>query len=192
MTSRSRTLLEKASSTPLLRRFRDEADRASDAANSSDESLQRYEHMLAEEAELCAVPSDLLRAICWYTSGWRQFEPSGRTLSTPTQYGSRWGCMQLSDHWHPDAFPLAMNDPRANIRYAGNLLHWLHEQSGSWERATIAFFGHDARAENAARRVERYRQERPWTARLSCRPSTHDNANATPISDDSLYADLAL
>ena len=61
-----------------------------------------------------------------------------------------------------------MSDARANIRYAGNLLNWLHEQTGSWERATIAYFGHDARAENAARRVQRYRSERPW--RLPMQP----------------------
>lgn len=188
---------------PLLRRFSDSADRASDAADSSDESLQRYEHLLAEEAELCAVPPDLLRAICWYASGWRQYEPSGRTLATPEAQGTRWGCMQLSDHWHPDAFPAAMSDPRANVRYAGNLLNWLHEQTGSWRRATVAFFGHDARAEQAARRVQRYRTDRPWLSRLpqvapvaaelEQYPATPDVPIASTGDDgDDLYADLAL
>jgi hypothetical protein len=186
-------------STPLLRRFQDANDRAADAADSSDESLARYDRLLAEEAELCAVPADLLRAICWYASGWRQYEPSGRTLATPDVHGSRWGCMQLSDHWHPDAFPAAMSDPRANVRYAANLLHWLNEQTGSWRRATVAFFGHDARAENAGRRVHRYRDERPWLTRLA--PSEHtsygdEDLAATSSGDDAplddLYADLAL
>lgn len=152
---------------PLLRRFQDTTDRAGDAAGSTDESLARYDRLLAEEAALCDVPADLLRAICWYASGWRQFEPSGRTLATPGTHGTSWGCMQLSDHWHPDAFPTAMSDPRANVRYAANLLHWLHEQTGSWRRATIAFFGHDARAEHAARRVQRYREQRPWAGQLA-------------------------
>jgi hypothetical protein len=189
----------------LLRRFQDAYDRAADAADCSDESLARYDRMLAEEAELCAVPPDLLRAICWYASGWRQFEPSGRTLATPDASGTRWGCMQLSDHWHPDAFPSAMVDPRANIRYAANLLHWLNEQTGSWRRATVAFFGHDARAEHAGRRVQRYREQCPWNVRLApitaTRPASADTSRgddepATSAGDDAplddLYADLAL
>lgn len=186
----------------LLRRFQDSHDRAADAADSSDESLARYDRLLGDEAELCAVPPDLLRAICWYASGWRQFEPSGRTLATPDANGTRWGCMQLSDHWHPDAFPAATSDPRANIRYAANLLHWLNEQTGSWRRATVAFFGHDARAEHAGRRVQRYREERPWAARLAPPSSTDavtspgdDGAATSPGDDnglDDLYADLAL
>lgn len=173
----------------ILRRH-DVHDRAADAADRSDESLARYDHLLAAEAELCAVPADLLRAICWYASGWRQFEPSGRALTTPESIGTRWGCMQLSDHWHPDAFPAATSDSRANIRYAANLLNWLHDQTGSWDRATVAFFGHDARAEHAARRVRRYRDERPWIARLDlsarAEPATLDT------TADDLYADLAL
>jgi hypothetical protein len=191
-----RNAAEWTASTPLLRRFQDVNDRASEAADSSDESLARYEHLLAEEAELCAVPADLLRAICWYASGWRQFEPSGRTLATPDATGTRWGCMQLSDHWHPDAFPAAMSDPRANVRYAANLLHWLNEQTGSWRRATVAFFGHDARAESAGRRVQRYREDRPWLSRLAPGTSPGDDALATSHGDDApiadLYADLAL
>jgi hypothetical protein len=197
-----RTLQSRASrhvSAPLLRRMRDEHDRATDALANSDASLVRYDQLLADEAQLCAVPADLLRAICWYASGWRQFEPNGRALSTPTSNGAKWGCMQLSDHWHPDAFPNAMHDPRANVRYAGNLLHWLHEQTGSWERATIAFFGHDARAEHAARRVQRYREDRPWLHRLPSPSPEHDvtpaaetEATATDAPLDDLYADLAL
>lgn len=187
-----------AASSPLLRRFQDSSDRASDAADSSDESLARYDRLLAEEAELCAVPADLLRAICWYASGWRQYEPSGHTLATPDTAGMRWGCMQLSDHWHPDAFPAAMSDPRANVRYAANLLHWLHEQTGSWRRASVAFFGHDARAENAARRVWRYRDERPWALRLAPVTTTETSsgndarASTGDVPMDDLYADLAL
>lgn len=186
-----------ASSSPLLRRFQDTSDRAADAADSSDESLARYDRLLGEEAELCAVPADLLRAICWYASGWRQFEPSGRTLATPDATGTRWGCMQLSDHWHPDAFPAATSDPRANVRYAANLLHWLQEQTGSWRRASVAFFGHDARAESAARRVQRYREERPWASRLAPAPTdaTSPGDDVTSHGDeplDDLYADLAL
>jgi hypothetical protein len=194
-----------AASSPLLQRFHERlrhVDRAGDAADSSDESLQRYESLLAAEAELCAVPADLLRAICWYASGWRQYEPSGRTLATPEAHGTRWGCMQLSDHWHPDAFPSAMSDPRANVRYAANLLNWLQEQTGSWRRATVAFFGHDARAEQAARRVQRYREDRPWLARLprTAPPDAAEGSTSTPDASpthpgdelDDLYADLAL
>lgn len=187
-----------AATSPLLRRFQDTADRAADAADASDESLARYERLLAEEAELCAVPPDLLRAICWYASGWRQYEPSGRTLATPEAQGTRWGCMQLSDHWHPDAFPAAMSDPRANVRYAANLLNWLQEQTGSWRRATVAFFGHDARAEQAARRVQRYRDDQPWLLRLPQAPATAaeceqaPDPGASPDGVDDLYADLAL
>lgn len=189
-----------AATSPLLRRFQDSSDRARDAADASDESLARYDRLLSEEAELCAVPPDLLRAICWYSSGWRQYEPSGRTLATPEAQGTRWGCMQLSDHWHPDAFPAATSDPRANVRYAANLLNWLQEQTGSWRRATVAFFGHDARAEQAARRVQRYREERPWLLRLGrpepplLEPEPAPIAEPTTADDDpgDLYADLAL
>ena len=73
--------------------------------------------------------------------------------------------MQLNDVWHPDAFPAAMTDAQASIRYAANLLRWLHEQTGDWERATVAFFGHDRRAELAARRVRRFAESRPWASR---------------------------
>ena len=184
-------------SRPLLRRFHDERDRAGDAADSSDESLARYDRLLAEEAAVCGVPADLLRAVCWYASGWRQFEPSGRTLATPAEHGTRWGCMQLSDHWHPDAFPDAMSDARANVRYAANLLDWLHEQTGSWRKATIAFFGHDARAEHAGRRIAQYREARPWLNRLAPHPAVADEAHdapaPTPAAElDDLYSDLAL
>ena len=185
------------SAVSLLRRFQDPHDRAAHAADRSDESLARYDALLAEEAALCAVPADLLRAICWYASGWRQFEPSGRALTTPDAHGTRWGCMQLSDHWHPDAFPTATSDARANIRYAGNLLHWLQEQTGSWHRATIAFFGHDARAEHAARRVQRYREARPWAPRLHDTASVEATVSApAPVASgapaDDLYASLGL
>jgi len=191
----TRTDLRRARVTPIRRGVRllrrpDANDRAADAADRSDESLVRYDQLLGEEAELCTVPSDLLRAICWYASGWRQFEPSGRVLATPDALGTRWGCMQLSDHWHPDAFPAATSDSRSNVRYAANLLHWLYEQTGSWERATVAFFGHDARAEQAARRVQRYRAARPWQLRLPAAdrvPATQHEA-----AGDDLYADLAL
>lgn len=201
LTSLRRSTSAWSATAPLLRRFQDASDRACDAADSSDESLARYDQLLAEEAELCAVPADLLRAICWYASGWRQFEPSGRTLATPDASGTRWGCMQLSDHWHPDAFPVAMSDARANIRYAANLLHWLNEQTGSWRRASVAFFGHDARAEHAGRRVQRYREDRPWAARLprvereqSSPPADLNSSQSVQDVDDvdDLYADLAL
>ena len=184
----------------LVRRWRSDLDRAADAATSSDGSLARYDALLAEEASACDVPSDLLRAICWYASGWRQFEPGGRVLTTPTPQGVSYGCMQLNDHWHPDAFPAATSDARASIRYAANLLHWLHEQTGSWNRATVAFFGHDGRAELAARRVRRYARETPWEARLERRPAplvAETLAGIAPTSSETtssedLYADLAL
>ena len=76
-----------------------------------------------------------------------------------------YGCMQLNDVWHPDAFPVAVSDAQANIRHAARLLRWLYEQTHDWRRATIAFFGHDRRAENAARRVGRYIAQRPWQQR---------------------------
>ena len=185
---------------PILRRFQRTHDRASDAADRSDESLARYDQILASEAALCEVPPDLLRAICWYSSGWRQFEPSGRPLATPDAHGQRWGCMQLHDHWHPDAVPAARSDAAANIRYAANLLSWLHEQTGSWRRATVALFGHDSRAERAERRVHRYRFEQPWRARITPAPGPREQAASAPTPEqaepvaagDDLYADLAL
>lgn len=128
-------------------------------------SLTHYETLLASEAEIAGVPVDLLQAICWFASGWRQFEPNGSVLATPTPHGTLYGCMQLNDVWHPDAFPAAMTDAQGSIRYAAALLVWLHEQLGDWNRATIAFFGHDRRAETAARRVQRFRISQPWNQR---------------------------
>lgn len=135
--------------------------------------MREYSSMLEEEAVLTGAPADLLKAICWHVSGWRQFEPDGRPLTTPGDHGTTVGCMQLNDIWHPDAFPDAKNDARANIRYAANLLIWLHEQTGNWQRATIAYFGHDRRAETAARRVSRYAIKQPWLSLLGT-PQHHD------------------
>lgn len=173
----------------LLRRLQPPNDRAREAVDSSDTSLAYYDRLLSDEAAACAVPADLLRAICWYASGWRQYAPNGSVLHTPAAQGSSWGCMQLNDHWHPDAFPAAMSDASASIRYAANLLSWLHEQTGSWDRATVAFFGHDRRAELAARRVRKYRDARPWLERLltTTEPDL-DCADAAELDD--LYAEL--
>ena len=132
----------------------------------SEQSLVHYDRLHETEAEIAEVPVDLLKAICWFASGWRQFEPNGRALSTPTPHGTTWGCMQLNDVWHPDAFPAAMTDAQASIQYAANLLRWLYEQTTDWDRATTAFFGHDRRAELAARRVDRYASQRPWAQRI--------------------------
>lgn len=148
----------------LLGRWRSGARRNSYVQPRSEASLARYDRMLAEEASVADVPADLLRAICWLASGWRQFEPGGRVLSTPSPQGTCFGCMQLNDVWHPDAFPSAMNDAQASIRYAAHLMRWLYEQTGSWDRATIAFFGHDRRAELSARRVQKFVSSRPWSA----------------------------
>lgn len=141
-------------------------------------SLSRYDEMLETEAHVAGVPADLLKAICWFASGWRQFDPTGRVLSTPTPQGTCYGCMQLNDVWHPDAFPAAMTDAAASVRYAAHLLIWLHEQLGDWDRATIAFFGHDRRAENAARRIRRYRSTRPWDQRRGVAVATNPAAPA--------------
>ena len=185
----------------LRRRFRDERDRGDDAETVTEASLAQYDRLLADEADAADVPADLLRAICWYASGWRHYEPSGRVLRTPTQHGTAHGCMQLDDHWHPDAVPHAIADAAASIRYAAQLLQWLHEQVGSWERATIAFFGHDSRAEATARRVQRYRAERPWIERLPAREEPVTAAAATGSEDptpldetaeDDVYADLGI
>jgi len=158
---------------PRTRRFRlgkshwraeDTHDEAAFAR--SEQSLVHYDRLLETEAEIAEVPVDLLKAICWFASGWRQFEPNGRALSTPTPHGTTWGCMQLNDVWHPDAFPQAMTDAQASIQYAANLLRWLYEQTNDWDRATTAFFGHDRRAELAARRVNRYVTQCPWSQRI--------------------------
>lgn len=162
-----RALAPLRSSLPTItRRLGVPGDRGEEAAAQSDESLTRYEHMLETEASIAEVPVDLLKAICWFASGWRQFEPGGRPLVTPTPHGTAYGCMQLNDIWHPDAFPAAVSDAQANIRYAANLLRWIYEQTADWDRATVTFFGHDRRAELAARRVRGYRMHRPWERRL--------------------------
>jgi hypothetical protein len=138
--------------------------RSDNVSARSEASLSHYDALLETEAHISGVPTDLLKAICWHASGWRQFEPSGRVLATPTQHGTTYGCMQLNDVWHPDAFPAAMTDAQASIRYAAGLLVWLREQLGDWDRATIAFFGHDRRAELAARRVRKFQHTRPWSS----------------------------
>ena len=131
-------------------------------AVASEASLAEYEQLLMGEAYDADVPGDLLKAMCWHASGWRQYEPGGRVLSTPGRHGTSWGAMQLSEVWHPDAFPEARESARANIRYAARLLRWLYEQTGDWRRAAVMFFGHDRQAEAAARRVVRYSHTRPW------------------------------
>ena len=146
----------------IRRRFADTADRGRTAPLRSEQSLSQYANLLEREAHIADVPADLLKALCWYTSGWRQFEPSGSVLRTPMPTGDRFGCMQLCEEWHPDAFPAARSDAQASIRYAATLMAWLHEQLGDWDRATVAFFGHDRRAELAARRVRRYLHQQPW------------------------------
>jgi hypothetical protein len=174
----------------LTRRFADTADRGrTPVSQQPDEaSLAQYDRLLTDEAQVTDVPVDLLKAICWYASGWRQFEPGGRVLATPTPNGTTWGCMQLNDVWHPDAFPTAKQDAQGSIRYAATLLRWLYEQTGDWHRSTIAFFGHDRRAEVAARRVRAYTERRPWIERLPApRPAAEPAQEpATEIPDESL------
>lgn len=133
--------------------------------NRNETSLTHYDAMLEQEAMTADVPVELLKAICWYASGWRQYEPSGRVLSTPAAQGTSYGCMQLNDVWHPDAFPSAMHNAQSSVAYAARLLRWLYEQTDDWHRASIAFFGHDRRAENAARRVRKYADQQPWLQR---------------------------
>jgi len=149
----------------LLDRMRHHGDRGRDVEPRGEESLTHYASLLEREAHVADVPEDILKAICWYASGWRQFEPAGRVLATPTPGGVRYGCMQLSEEWHPDAFPFAKSEAQASVRYAASLLRWLYEQLGDWHRATVAFFGHDRQAEIAARRVRKYSETRPWASR---------------------------
>lgn len=152
-----------------LRRFRvADTDRGA-SASTGEVSLLHYERLLEREAEAASVPVDLLKAICWYASGWRHYEPSGRILTTPTPHGTSYGCMQLNDVWHPDAFPAALAEAQASVHYAAKLLRWLFEQTQDWQRATIAFFGHDRRAEAAARRVKKYASQQPWEDRSRAR-----------------------
>lgn len=150
---------------PRLSFMSDPADHGSDPEPRSEASLAAYDEMLIAEAFEADVPADLLKAMCWYASGWRQYTPDGAVLSTPTGAGTSFGAMQLNDVWHPDAFPEARSDVSANIAYAARVIRWLFEQTGDWRRATIAFFGHDRRAEHAARRTWRYMQQRPWNDR---------------------------
>jgi hypothetical protein len=149
----------------LRKRFSDIGDRGRDVPPRPERSLASYADLLDREAHIADVPRDLLKGICWYASGWRQYDPSGRVLTTPVGDSVRHGCMQLSEEWHPDAFPIAKSDAQASIRYAATLLRWLYEQFGEWDRATVAFFGHDRRAELAARRVRRYAHTQPWSQR---------------------------
>jgi len=164
----------------LMRRVRPQGDRGRDLPPPPTGSLAHYEGLLEREAHIADVPTDLLKALCWYASGWRQFEPSGRVLSTPTPDGMRYGCMQLSEEWHPDAFPSAKSDAQASVRYAAGLLNWLYEQLGDWHRATVAFFGHDRGAEIAARRVRKYAEIRPWDSRHADTPTPPATAPARP------------
>lgn len=159
----------------VMDKLRHHGDRGRDAPPRGDASLSHYAHMLEREAHVADVPEDLLKAVCWYASGWRQFDPGGSVLATPTPTGVRYGCMQLSEEWHPDAFPTAKSDAQASVRYAAALLRWLYEQLGDWDRATVAFFGHDRQAEIAARRVRRYAQVGPWRVRThGSRPGERD------------------
>lgn len=158
----------------LLDRWQVSDDRGGSAMGRSEVSLSHYDALLETEAMYADVPPDLLKAICWYASGWRQYEPGGRVLATPAAQGTSYGCMQLNDVWHPDAFPAALADAQASVRYAANLLRWLYEQTDDWHRAAIAFFGHDRRAELAARRVLKYQRQRPWRQRTGEEPVATD------------------
>ena len=171
-------------------RLRSLSDRSTLSQTNSEQSMTHYYDLLAVEADNSAVPRDLLRAICWYASGWRQNDITGSILSTPTRLVTNWGCMQLSDHWHPDAFPYAKENNQANIQYAAHLLYWLYQQTGSWRQATVAFFGHDSRAEAADKMVNIYRYKQPWMERITAQ-SNVVNEQATQAASSDLYADLA-
>lgn len=57
------------------------------------------------------------------------------------------GCMQINYRWHHDGFASveAMMDPEQNTRYAARFLRALHDDLGSWEKATAAYHSMDAR-----------------------------------------------
>lgn len=146
-------------------------------AHAREASLDAYDEALQLEAESAEVPPDLLKALCWYASGWRQYEPGGKVLQTPMAFGTSIGCMQLNDVWHPDAFPAAQHSATSNIRYSARLVRWLYDQTGDWDRAIVAYFGHDRRAELAGRRVRKYEQRKPWADRLRPPGETDRRAN---------------
>ncbi len=154
---------------------------------SADHALRWYDTMLGEEAAQADVPRDLLKAVCWQASRWRHVDSDGRPLAGEAAHGTAWGCMQLNDVWFPDAFPQAREDARANIQHGATMLRWLYEQTGDWHRATIAFFGHDRRAERAARRVHSYRRLRPWQPLIQAESpqSASDSALTTHENTDS-------
>lgn len=162
-TTRPRTLSRRLRTLQQLLPSRDQ--HAARVSGPDEATLAHYSTILDEEASRADVPADLLKAICWYASGWRQYEPNGKVLTTPVGNSTSYGCMQLNDLWHPDAFPAALADAQSNIAYAARLLRWLFDQTHDWQRATMAFFGHDRRAEVAERRIRRYRTQRPWEAR---------------------------
>ncbi len=163
---RDKTLRRRITSLPFSRQRRSIAPWSNDPVDARSEkaisSFRGYGKLLEEEADLAGIPPEVLQAVCWHASGWRHFDPNGAVLSTPTAHGTNWGCMQLNDVWHPDAFPAASGDSHASIRYGAQLLRWLFDQTNDWHRAVIAYFGHDRQAENSALRVERYARQKPW------------------------------
>lgn len=126
------------------------------------------EHVLEEVAAQEGASADLLKAIAWQETGWKHFDsggkvarrenrdPSGRVTS------SDWGLMQINDRFHPEAFPAAREDPRANAAYAARYLRELLRRYGDTEKALIRYNG----SPNYGAMILEHVRNRPWRAAL--------------------------
>lgn len=114
-------------------------------------SKDEIRKMLTEAAQRNGIPPEIVMAIAFKESEWRQFDNNGDPLR------GRWspsdqGIMQINQDAHPAAFPRARTDIVYNIEYGAGYFKELYVRYGTWPEAVSAYNYGSARRDLATKK----------------------------------------
>ncbi|MBI3928423.1 MAG: lytic transglycosylase domain-containing protein [Armatimonadetes bacterium] len=111
--------------------------------------------MLEAAARKYGIPPEILKAIAWKESGWKN--------SAVGDGGQSSGIMQIYKTAHPDYdVQRGRNDSAYNIDYGARFLASLYKKYGNWRTAVRAYNGSGPMAERYADSVMQMVQSQPW------------------------------
>ena len=126
-------------------------------SNIANPGQQQVGQMIEQAAAKYGVPVNILKAVAWNESNWKQ--------SATGDNGQSHGIMQIYKSAHPDAYQGAENvgnSAAKNIEYGAKFLSNLHKQYGSWEMAVKRYNGSGPMADAYEQKVMGYAQSQPW------------------------------